>query len=156
MSMQSDQTLVVSLKQMVQYCHSIQQSLELDQEYFRKNDMARISKSTEDKAQLIERMTNLTNDLKSDLKYMGPANKSGDILAALENYSARPDTREKREINTLVRELKSVIEKCHQYLLTNSKVVYTNMSNLKNTWDKLLACQSDSNCLYDHKGNTGK
>jgi flagellar biosynthesis/type III secretory pathway chaperone len=152
MSQRSDQEVIATLKQMLQFCHSIQVSLQGDLDHFSKNEMEKIGPSNDLKMQLLTRLSKLTQELKELL----PEGTSADMIATLETYSAKSDTREKQEMNRLVRDLKLQIEKCYQYLLTNSKVVYTNLSHLNNIWDKLLASKSESQSLYDHRGCTGK
>jgi flagellar biosynthesis/type III secretory pathway chaperone len=151
MSLRTDQTLAASLKQMLEYCHAMQTYLKSDQEYFSKNDLEKINNSNNEKAQLISRMSVTAQELKA---IMAPKDSSISIMAALEVYAAKPDTSEKREIQTLVRQLKPEIDKCYQSLLINSKVVNSNLSFLKNIWDRLLSLTSDGNTLYDHKGTT--
>ncbi len=150
--MLTDKVIVNSLQEMLQCCNALTESLKLDQEYFKKNEMTKLHASNDIKAQHIERLVHVASDLKSGQ----PTNHKDNFLTALEKYSADQNSPEKREINTLVRDINVAMKKCYDVILTNSQVINANLTKLKNIWEGLLASRLENNSVYNHKGCTGK
>lgn len=146
----SDHILLASLKQMVKYCKEIKELLKNDSEHFSKAEISAIEESNQHKSFLLERFSHLLNELSSHtLK-----NNAGNLLEALEQAAADLDNKSQREFNLYLDELKTHLADCYESLIINSKVVYTNINQLKALWDKLLCCRSEINLVYDNRGVT--
>lgn len=152
MSLESDRKLIEFLRQMIQDCKTIQESLKQDLKHFSKNNMDMIHESNAHKMRLVEGLNKLAMDVKACVS----SRDSDDLMAALNAYQDNAGSREKAEIMGLRRTLKAEIDKCYQELQTNSKLVYANLDFLKRIWDRLLGSKSDNACVYDQKGVTSK
>lgn len=147
----SGKALVSSLKQMTKYCRDIQELLDADKAHFSKNALSNISDSNNSKAIILEKLTALINEINANSEH----NQSGNFLDSIEKNADGYDRPTKSEITSAINELKSEIAIAYQSLATNSKIIFSNIQQLHNIWEKLSVCRSQIECVYDHKGSTG-
>jgi|GEM_PF-5215310 hypothetical protein len=150
MEIKSSNEFVSALKQMTTYCRKIKELLDYDQIHFSSNAITSISDSNHQKTILLEKLTTLINEINSSIS---PALSDG-FLDAIEKHAENFDAHIKTEIMAALNELKSEIQAAYQFLSTNSKIIFTNIKQLHNFWEKLSACSSRNECVYDHKGST--
>lgn len=146
----ADDVLIASLKQMVNYCKEIQELLKNDTDHFSKAEISAIEESNHHKTHLLDNLSHLLNELSSHtLKH-----KSGNFLEAIEQAGANMNEAARSELKAHIQELKLHLAACYESLIINSKVIYTNIHQLKALWDKLLNCRSEINVVYDNRGAT--
>lgn len=140
----SDNTLFLTLKQMVRCCQDIQALLEADKDHFIQNHLTLIEESNKKKSELIVKLDVLANELNGRhpdglMKRIGQ-NKT-DLTSAGHD-----------ELASVVEELKAEVNKCYKYISINSNIVFTNLQQLKEMWDKIVVCKPGD--VYDHTGST--
>lgn len=128
-----DVTIFV-VQQMVSYCQAIQKLLENDQTHLINNDFNALTHSNQQKAELLEKLALQKNALAET----GPRHFNDPA------------------VNVTLDQLKNELSTCYQFTVTNYQVVFANLLHLKNIWDKVLATQETSDCVYDHTGSLNK
>ena len=137
-----DGALLASLRQMLDCCKEIQNLLQHDKEYFTENQLDKVNESNQKKAALLDKLNLLAVEVNSKKQ-----------LTTLFNDAAQEVNQPQSELRTLVSELKEEISNCYKYVVVNSGIVFANLQQLKNIWDKMLACKSSDTCVYDNKGS---
>lgn len=128
--MTSDQSYD-SLQQMLECCRKMQELLKNDVELFGSNNLALIEESNTIKAELLSKLNSLAAGTKINTDNI--ADESSSLLA----------------------ELRSEVMTCYKYITTNSNIVFYQMQQIKEIWDK-LATRKSENYTYDQNGNTVK
>lgn len=144
--------LVLSLKKMISYCKNMHELLINDTKHFSKNALDHVDTSNAKKAELIDQLSTMVYELNGN----NLSGQSGDFLSNIEKIKDKMDTTIRQELDFLVNELKTEIAECNRYIIINSRIVVTNIQQLKVTFDKILACKPAMDCVYDHTGNTVK
>ena len=143
-------SILSSFKEMIKCCQEIQTLLSNDLSHFSKNEYVSIEENNKKKFDLLNKLNSLAVEINTRHADGSPANFL-EKLAQDPNYST-PTAQ--HEINHILQELKSEIEKCYKHVMTNSDVVFSNIQQLKYIWDQLLS-KSD-NHVYDRIGNVAK
>jgi len=138
-----DSALLTSLKEMLHCCKEIQLLLHKDKDCFSHHQLNLIDLSNQKKVELLNKLNILVNDLHTN-------EKASDLWSKIAKNHQEFIPVEDVELQQLMQELKSEILTCYKYIGVNSHIVFTNLQQLKEIWDKLLACKS--NDIYDNKG----
>lgn len=141
-----DNSLFLSLKQMVRCCQEMHQLMENDRSNFERNRLDLIDESNQQKNILISKLSVLVEELNS--RY-----PDGLIKNYIQNANNLTSAAQ-HEILNVIDELKSEITKCYKYITINSNIVFFNLQQIKEIWDKLLACKPT--VVYDRAGLTVK
>ncbi len=128
-----DSAFLSAIKEMLRCCKEIQLLLRNDKDYFSKNQLTHVDNSNQKKAELLHQLNSLTTQLSSD------------------HQSASMWNKLQQTQQDLLQELKTEILACYQYLMVNSGIVFANLQQLKDIWDKLLACKPKEP-IYDRNG----
>ncbi len=123
-------TIIPVLQQMLACCEKIQVFLQTDQDYLRKNTISKMTGSNQKKTELLFELQSLMENFqlqKQQLQQQG-----GD--------------------QTLVNQLRDEINKCYQYIMTNSQVIFANLHQLKLMHDRFIMQQQVTPGVYDCKG----
>ncbi len=134
----NDSSLQPLLKEMLQCCQDIQEILKNDKDYFIKNDLASIEKSNIKKKELLEKLNFLSVNMNS-------RDQSKDLFERVASAA-------QQEVTSLAEKLKIEIAACYKSIIINSTIVFSNLQQLKEIWDKLASYNSNNNCVYDGKG----
>lgn len=153
MPIQSSETLVISIKKMIQYCRDIQDLINTDKNHFSTNSISHLNDSNVNKIGLIEKLTDLIKETHANAS---PENQTDNLFETIQKSTESLNIAAKHEINILLAELKSVIVNAYQGITVNSQVISANTQQLKTVWDKIRDCQSEVEYVYDHKGNAAK
>ncbi len=148
--MKNTDSLVRSLKEVVQCCQDMQGLLQADYAHFTKNDLAALEQNNQNKAELISQLSTLMDQLNVHYAKDHP----GGFLEQVEADISSLDPAAQKEVGSALGDLKSEIAKCYHSILTNSHIVFANLRQLKELWDKLLAREPSMACVYDQKGHT--
>ena len=145
---QTDKVLISFLSEMTEHCRAMQHLLKQDQNQFSQNNLKPIPASNQQKSLLIEKITQLTQQL------MHPSETDTNVLQIIEARIANAELLHPLKKASL--EFKNELALCYQAVLTNNHIVTANLQHLKNIWDKLAACRSEQSAVYDRSGNTVK
>lgn len=129
----AENSLFLTLKQMVRRCQEMGQLLEDDKNHFTQNQFKLIQESNKKKADLITQLGVLANELNTHHP---------------DGFAKKV---EHQEVHSVIEELKSEITKCYKQISLNSSIVFINLQQLKQIWDKLL--ESKPSELYNRSGN---
>lgn len=124
--------VVDSLKEMIQHCKNIQILLETDRNHFSNNDLKSLEESNVKKAELINQLNQLVTQVDTH------------------------EIKSKTDIDSIINQLKTEVNQCYKLLAVNNNIVFTNMQQLKEIWDKLAVQQRTAESIYDHNGCTVK
>lgn len=127
-------SLMHLLKDMSIRCQDIRELLSLDKLYFSNNNLNGLEESNIKKVDAINQLSILAQELKSNV----------DI-----------DKLTSPELQNSVANLKSEIAACYDLIVTNNDIVFTNMQQLKEIWDRVVQ-QTSTDTVYDHTGSTQK
>jgi hypothetical protein len=139
MSEHSTEHLASSLKEMSEHCQVMLSVLKADRDLFVENDMSALEANNKRKMELIDRLNLLVKGI-TDRYPQGilqDASLSGDV-------------------HELVKGLAPQVSECYDSIAINKNIVYSNMTHLKNVWDKILALKSEMNSVYDRMGQRVK
>lgn len=153
MANQSARSLATALKQMVLYCRELQGLLDADKTHFSSNAIKDVNESNQKKVLLIEKLNVLVSETYS---HASPEHQSSGILELIEKTAENFAPAEKREIHSMLDEFKTEIANSYQHILVNSKIIFAGTQQLRLIWDKLQACRSEVESVYDNKGHTAK
>lgn len=124
-------SFLVNIKEMVNCCREIQLLLRKDKDFFSQNQIGLVDDSNQKKAELLNRLNNLTTEISSSSQATALWSK---LKASQQN---------------LLEELRTEVLACYQYLTINSGIVFANLNQLKNIWDKLVALQPKTSTYND-------
>lgn len=141
-----DGALLSSVRQMLDCCREIQNLLQHDKEYFTENQLDKVNESNQRKAELLDKLNLLAVEVNSKKQLTSLFNDT------LQDVN-QPLSGTQSELRTLVGELREEISNCYKYVVINSGIVFANLQQLKNIWDRMLACKTDDTCVYDNKGS---
>ena len=123
----SSQTVMI--KEMISRCQEIRELLVNDQQHFGKNDLDALEASNKKKGEMLDYLNYLARDF----------NQVNDI-----NGMSTP------ELQNLIENLKTEIATCYESIVINNQVVYANMQQIKEVWDKLLTRKESD--VYEKNG----
>ncbi len=138
-----DGHLLQQIAHISQTCGAIQALLEADQTHFSNNKMDALGESNKEKTQLLDNLSIAVSELRTHLQTRYP----GQTLDTIDNSPAFMEK---------VATLKMELQDCYQALAINNHIVYANLNQLKNIWDKILASQKSTDCIYDQAGILSK
>lgn len=142
---QHEQAYRSSIQEMLQCCRDIQLLLTEDKNIFSQQNLPSLEKSNQQKMELLTKIGALAEYIKMQhLQNIAVDATSGKEILPASSMST--------EIQTLLSDLKAEIALCYKSIMTNSTIVFTNLQQLKEVWDKLLSYNASSDCLYDDKG----
>ena len=140
MTTNKDQSVILVLNKMIQCCEKVRELLKSDKEYFAKNNFSTLTESNKNKMAILNQLNTLTNE----------------FLEIKQTYVAEMNPADKTIVQTKLDYLKQEVLDCYKCISTNSSVVFTNLQQLKNVWDTVLAYKENNNNLYDGKGSVNK
>jgi conjugal transfer/entry exclusion protein len=138
-----DGYLLQKISHIRQTCHAIEVLLEADQTHFSNNKMDALGESNQEKTRLLDTLSHTVGELKSHLQTQYPGK-------TLDTIDASPAFQE------MITSLKQELQDCYQALAVNNHIVYANLQHLKAIWDKILASQKSTDCIYDQAGILSK
>ncbi len=121
----------IALRYLLVTCRELQALLKNDPALFRTNDFSAISRSNQQKLQLIDKITRCINE-------------TGQVKIELENLSVVQQT--------LVIELRTVLQACQAQLQDNSQTIFSGVRLLKEVIDRLRSMTLNTDKTYDVNG----
>lgn len=149
MTSTNTEAVIKSLKLMQDTLHQLHALLSKDQQYFRNNDLTNMGISNTEKAKLLS----VVSEEFAHLSKLTASKPGSGIFEILDRINTNTDN---KEIAKLADDLKVELTACYSELTINSRVVYTTIQYIKNTWNKLISYKSDMNCVYNNKGSINK
>jgi hypothetical protein len=138
-----DRLLQEKIMLVIKYCQNIQALLEKDKTHFGDNNLKLLAESNKDKSLILEKLSVVVSELQSHLQQY----HRGESFNTLERIPAYSD---------MIKKLKLELNKCYQSLTVNNHIVFANLNQLKDIWDKLLSSQKETDGVYDHTGSINK
>ena len=140
MQMDAHAALVSILERMIDHCQEMHQLLKNDKSHFEKDELSAIEKSNEMKMAVLGKLSDLVHEIST--RY-----PEGLVKTIKQHISGPHQT----EIHALLDELNNEIQGCYKYMAMNNQVLYSNLSMLKEIWDKLIEIKAEQD-TYDQKG----
>jgi hypothetical protein len=138
-----DRLLQEKMMLVIQYCQNIQVLLEKDKTHFGDNNLKLLAESNQDKSLVLDKLSVTVSELQNHLQ----RHHQGESFNTLEKIPAYSE---------IIKKLKSELNKCYQSLTVNNHIVFANLNQLKDIWDKLLSSKIEANGMYDHTGSINK
>lgn len=133
---------------MSSYCKELHDLLRDDLAYFGKNDLESLGQSNIKKTEIIDQLAFLVDGLKKEV-VIPESNSSGFFEKIIDNV--QPES-EKDQLKSVVQEIKSEINNCSNFILTNNQVFSKSLQHLKNMWELVLSMNKTEIGVYDHTG----
>lgn len=149
MSSTWDEAVLSALKNMITCCRDIQGFLVKDQMEFGQNNLAVIEESNRKKVELLEKLNFLIENISRHCF----THKQGNFIKKIEHDLIHQlDAEKQKELRLVVQELQFELNKCYNNIIKNIDLVFSNIKQFKEIWDKLLAGKLQMESTYDRMG----
>lgn len=140
--------IIAQFEKIALSCKELHALLNDDLEHFGKNDLQALGQSNTKKTELMTQLITLVDDLKQEIR-LSDADSSGLFDKAVNKLEIES---EKNQLTTIMHEIKSEINHCSNFILTNGQVFSRSLKHLKNMWDLALSMNKTETGVYDHTG----